>query len=76
LINFVKEWKIWKVNFIVFKYNQFLDVKEQRNTSYCLSQLKYNEKALRTLTDKYEYFRHLLKDKTILENFINITTKK
>jgi len=49
--------------------------KEQRNTAYCLSQLKYNEKSLRILNDKYEFYRHLLKDKDVLENFISITTK-
>jgi len=30
--------------------------------SFCLSKLKYNEKSLRVLTDKFECYRDKLKD--------------
>lgn len=46
-----------------FKNNYCLiDVKEWRNTAYCLSLLAYNEKGLRKLLEMFECYREKLND--------------
>ena len=37
--------------------------------------LRYTDKTLRILTDKYEYYREKLKDKFVLDQFVLISQK-
>lgn len=55
---------------IKFKLTE--EMKHHRSISYCISLIKYNDKALRKLIDNFSHYKDLLHDGEIYANFRNI----
>ncbi|XP_074029546.1 CAP-D2 condensin subunit [Leptinotarsa decemlineata] len=48
------------------------DIRHHRNISYCLTLIKYNDKALKKLIDEFITYKHLLHDSDVYANFKTI----
>lgn len=54
------------------KYKMTEEVKHHRSISYCLSLIKYNEKALKKLIDNFPNYKDLVQDGEIYASFRSI----
>ncbi|XP_057657108.1 condensin complex subunit 1 [Diorhabda carinulata] len=54
------------------KFQHTEDKRQQRHISYCLTLIKYNDKALRRLIEEFPTYKHLVSDEEIYSNFKTI----
>lgn len=54
------------------KFQHTEDKRQQRHVSYCLTLIKYNDKALRRLIEEFPTYKHLVHDEEIYSNFRTI----